>query len=85
MDKKIEKLVELTAKEIGQHTENCSWDICSASEKDAARRSAIFILSHPDLALIVKRGGAIFSNAKGKYQTKAVVIPLAEALKEAKK
>ena len=53
MNKKVEELVEWVAKEIGQHTENCPWEDCSGSEQDAARRSARFILSHPDLALIV--------------------------------
>ena len=40
-----EKLKEDIAIEIGQHTENCPWDVCSKSEKEAARKSADFILA----------------------------------------
>jgi len=40
-----DELREQIAREIGQHTENCHWDVCTKSEQDAAFRSADHILS----------------------------------------
>jgi len=40
-----QELREKIAKEVGQHTENCPWEVCSESEQNAAYRSADFILT----------------------------------------
>lgn len=39
-----QEVKEKIAREIGQHTENCAWEVCSKSEQDAAFRSASFIV-----------------------------------------
>lgn len=38
-------LLDTFAREIGQHAENCNWDSCSASEQEAAYRSAKYLLA----------------------------------------
>jgi len=46
MFNELKEIKEQIAKEVGQHAENCPWEVCSKSEQDAAYKSADFILSY---------------------------------------
>ncbi len=92
MGKKVEELVEWTARRVGVFDTHLEWDRLSLLSQQRARDEAIQILSHPDLALIdkvnedvkVTRAVSKSKDAPIIWIPLVAVIPLAEALEEKK-
>ena len=86
MNNKVEELVEWVARQLptgASPLASKNWDEIGAVSKEIWQRKARLILSHPDLALIDRRNYNAFNKHEvPKGAELAMIVPLAEALKE---
>jgi len=86
MNDKVKELVEWVAKEHGENMFKDPFycEYVTEHDRESCRKWARQILSHPDLALIVKHQESWYFNGEEVVHETIEYIPLAPELKESK-